>query len=113
MGEERARSLSRPRAACHAGTQGKFRAWRDPSVDERHLVGHAALVSYAEIIQAVEQLEPAECERLSLHLRHLALLRDPEYIAEMDRRCDDAERGVNLVSKEELLAQLRAAGRNV
>jgi hypothetical protein len=70
-------------------------------------------MSYAEIVREVNQLEPSECERLAAYLRLKARQRDPEYVAEMERRVDDAERGENLVSKEELLERLRAAGRLV
>jgi hypothetical protein len=64
-------------------------------------------MSYAEIVREVEQLDPAECERLADHLRLMALLRDPEYMAEMERRFDEMERGINVVPSSEILERFR------
>lgn len=96
-----------------AEKSGLARVDGEPFVDGSRPVGHAALMSYAEIVREVNQLDPSDCERLAAHLRLLALLRDPEHMSEMERRTDDAERGVNLVSKEELFESLRAAGRKI
>ena len=52
-------------------------------------------MSYAEILDQVERLAPADRDRLAAHLRLLKELQDPASVAELERRADEMDRGEN------------------
>jgi len=68
-------------------------------------------MSLAEIKQEIVRLTPAERAELELQLQILRDLEDPQYLAELTRIQADAERGVQVIDREEMMARLRAAGR--
>ena len=69
-------------------------------------------MSLAEIQHEVARLTPAERRDLALQLEVLRDLEDPAFLAEMTQAHADAERGVEGITRDELLARLRAAGRS-
>jgi len=69
-------------------------------------------MSLAEIKDEIAKLSPAEVSELKRYLNR-DRLDDAEYLVEMDRRHDEMQRGLNTVTKEEMYARLRAAGRDV
>jgi hypothetical protein len=69
-------------------------------------------MSLAEIKAEIAKLPPDEVAELKQHLSSDPF-DDPEYRAEMARRYDDFLQGRNIVTKEEVYARLRAAGRDI
>jgi hypothetical protein len=69
-------------------------------------------MSFAEILEQVEQLAPEEQQALQRRLDLLALTQNPEYIAEMTRRIDAIEAGEPLVDATELRRLLAARRRD-
>jgi hypothetical protein len=70
-------------------------------------------VSLAEIKQEVIRLTRAEREELALQLAVLRDLEDPALVVELTQAHADAESGTPELTREELLARLRAAGRTI
>jgi hypothetical protein len=69
-------------------------------------------MSYAEIRDQLHTLSKEERINLARDLNSLALLDDPEYLAEITRRMDDLEAGKGIITSEELyriLAERRSA----
>lgn len=79
-----------------------------------------------EILEELPKLSSGELERLrqriedlegqrgldSLRQKVLEDLRDPEFLAAITEANKEAERGVGGIDREEMLARLKAAGRN-
>lgn len=70
-------------------------------------------MSLAEIKAEVAKLTPAERAELRDHLASLKPFDDPAFMSELDRRHDEMERGINVVSSEEMYRRLRTAGRDI
>lgn len=70
-------------------------------------------MSLAEIKTEVSRLTSAEREELALELQMLKDLEDPAFLAELTQAHAAAEAGAGGMSRDELLAHLRAAGRTV
>jgi hypothetical protein len=70
------------------------------------------MMSLAEIKQEVTRLTRAERDELVLQLAVLEDLEDPAFLAELTRAHADAESGIAGLTREELLARLKAAGRS-
>ena len=79
----------------------------------RVLVGERPTMSLAGIKAELPKLTPEERVSLAQELQKLRPFNDPEVMARIEQRLDEAERGENLHSKEELFRHLRAAGREV
>ena len=69
-------------------------------------------MSFAEIKADRPKLSDDERAELRRALIDYKRIDDPGYWAEMDRRIDEMERGIDVVTKEEMVARLRAAGRS-
>jgi hypothetical protein len=69
-------------------------------------------MSLAEIKAEISKLTPEERAELRRELMRNPL-DDSEYMAEIERRHAEMLRGVNKLTKEEVYARLRAAGRQV
>jgi hypothetical protein len=69
-------------------------------------------MSLAEIKNEIAKLTPAEVAELRRELIPDPF-DDPAYREEMTRRGEDMRQGRNIVTKEEMYARLRAAGRDV
>jgi hypothetical protein len=59
-------------------------------------------MSYAEIRDQLHTLCKEDRQRLTRDLQSLALLDDPEYMAEITRRMDDFKAGKGIITSEEL-----------
>ena len=70
-------------------------------------------MSLAEIKAELPKLTPAERAELRRALIDYQQIDDPGYWAETDLRVSEMERGMNVVSKEEMYARLQAAGRSL
>jgi hypothetical protein len=70
-------------------------------------------MSFAEIKHEVTRLTPAERRELALQLKVLEDLEDPAFLAALTQAHTDAERGLAGLTREELLARLRAAGHSI
>ena len=66
-------------------------------------------MSLAEFFREVERWTPAQRKDLAWRLKVLELISDPEYMAEIGRRIDEAEAG-NCVSREQFLAAMAERG---
>jgi hypothetical protein len=64
-------------------------------------------MTYAEIRAALPALNKQEREGLALDLKAIALLDDPEYLAEITRRGDERGKGT-VVTDEDLRRRLAA-----
>jgi hypothetical protein len=67
-------------------------------------------MSVAEIKQQISKLSRDERAELEAQLEVMKAFDDPEYMAEITRRCRDAEQGIHVLTKEQMLARLREAG---
>lgn len=65
-------------------------------------------MTYADIRDALHTLTKEERGALALDLKALALLDDPEYAAEIERRMDDYDAGKGIVTSEEFYRILAA-----
>lgn len=70
-------------------------------------------MSLAEIKAELPKLTPAERTALARALEALRTLDDPVFVAELSMRMDEMERGINVVTSDEMYARLRAAGHDV
>ncbi len=70
-------------------------------------------MSFAEITAELPKLTAEERQALGRQLKILEPFDDPEFMAELTRLNREAERGENLITKEELYRRLREAGRDV
>ena len=66
-------------------------------------------MSLAEVFEEVERWTPAQRQELAWRLKVLELTSDPEYMAEIGRRIDDAKAG-KCVSREEFRAGMSGRG---
>lgn len=69
-------------------------------------------MSVAEIRAAIAKLNPQEKAKLREGLA-INRLEDEAYLDEIARRARDMERGINVVSREQMYERLRAAGIDV
>jgi hypothetical protein len=69
-------------------------------------------MSLAEIKAEIAKLSPEEVVELKQHLSSDPW-DDPEYLAELDRRHAEMQRGINVLTKEEVLARLHTARKAV
>jgi hypothetical protein len=70
-------------------------------------------MSFAEIKAELPKLTPQERTALAQELRKLEPFNDPDLMSRLTRLNDEVERGENVISKDEMLRRLRAAGRDV
>ena len=70
-------------------------------------------MSLAEIKAEIAKLSPDERAQLRRELTPTVEIDDPAYWAEIDRRHAEMEQGVNVVTKEQMYARLRAAGLDI
>ena len=70
-------------------------------------------MSLAEIKAELPKLTPAERTALAHELQHFKPFDNAKLMARLSHSLDEAERGENVISKEEMLRTLRAAGRSV
>ena len=70
-------------------------------------------MSLAEIKAELSKLTPAERAELRRAPIEYQQIDDPDYWTEADLRVSEMDHGVNVVSKEEMYARLKAAGRNL
>ncbi len=70
-------------------------------------------MSLAEITAELPKLTPAERAALARELQHFKPFDDAGLMARLSQSIDEAERGENIISKEEMLRKLRAAGCDV
>lgn len=68
-------------------------------------------MSLAEIKEEITRLTPAEREELAVQIQVLKDLEDPVFLARLTKANADAERGVRVIDREDMIARLRAAGR--
>ncbi len=61
-------------------------------------------MSLAEVFEEVKSWTADERQQLALRLKMIELANDPAYMAEIQRRIDDAEAGKNCVSSQEYRA---------
>ena len=76
-------------------------------------IGEYPGMSLAEIKAELPKLTPEERAALAQELQNFLPFNDPDLMARIERAIDDAERGENIHSKDELFRRLRAAGREV
>ena len=70
-------------------------------------------MTYAEIRASLQSLTKQEREGLALDLRAIALLDDPEYVAELTRLMDEAEAGATRFMDDQQLRAVLMARRQV
>jgi hypothetical protein len=70
-------------------------------------------MSVAEIKEQISQLSPAQRKEIAAQLEAMKAFDDPEHMKELAQRRREIEEGVNVLTKEQMLERLRAAGVNV
>jgi len=70
-------------------------------------------MSLAEIKAELPKLTPEERTALAQELQNFRPFNDPGMMARIERAIDDAERGENMHSKDDLFRRLQAAGREI
>jgi len=70
-------------------------------------------MSLAEIKAELPKLTPEERTALAQELQNFRPFNDPGMMARIERAIDDAERGENIHSEDELFRRLQAAGREI
>jgi hypothetical protein len=70
-------------------------------------------MSFAEIQAEIPKLRPEERAALRQQLESMRRFEDPAFMADLSRRIEDAEQGINMVPGEEVVARLRALGKSV
>ena len=70
-------------------------------------------MSLAEIKAELPKLTPEERTALAQELQNFRPFNDPGMMARIELAIDDAERGENIHSKDELFRRLQAAGRGI
>ena len=70
-------------------------------------------MSLAEIKAELPKLTPEERTALAQELQNFRPFNDPGMMARIERAIDDAERGENIHSKDELFRRLQTAGREI
>ena len=70
-------------------------------------------MSLAEIKAELPKLTPEERTALAQELQNSRPFNDPGMMARIERAIDDAERGENIHSEDELFRRLQAAGRGI